>query len=216
MLTAVQRRWILLAWYVLLFSVPREGTWLAPIPGALIVGLGIAGVLAPAVSRMVAAHPAKGSRLALCAALAAVASLIFANAYFSMYASARNADAQLPPESVEALDWIRANTPEDARLVVLAGSGVREWAPRLARRTVLNQHFGAEWEPDEARLIDELEVMLRGCADLADVHAAVEQVMGHGEFYVLAEADRLRSGAGTPPVPLWTNDAFRVELASGR
>jgi hypothetical protein len=73
--------------------------------------------------------------------------LIFSTYQFGLQLS----NATLHPSDREAMSWVRANTPPDARFLVLTGTSsvacdsVSEWFPALTDRQSLYTVQGAEW-----------------------------------------------------------------------
>jgi hypothetical protein len=74
----------------------------------------------------------------------------------------------LTPAEVEAMEWIAAETPEDARFVVLSRNGWYadrdgEWFPALAERENVATVQGYEWVSGEFERRIELQVMAQSC-----------------------------------------------------
>jgi len=88
------------------------------------------------------------------------------------------------------MEWIRDNTPTDAKLVVLGDTYIREWAPHVSRRTVLNVFQGLEWQPKKQAEVLELNQALAGCEEWGCVSSQVAAAPGYDEVYVYVEIDQ--------------------------
>jgi hypothetical protein len=72
------------------------------------------------------------------------------------------------------MEWARANTPRDAKFIVMVNNNVLEWAPHLMQRTVLNEIFGTEFTAEKQRKITEFKRLLGGCRDFDCIQSALE------------------------------------------
>ncbi len=67
---------------------------------------------------------------------------------------------------IAAGEWVKLSTPPDSRLIVIFEREAKEWIPHITQRTVLNNKYGAEWEPAEHQDIIKLEDDLGDCSTL--------------------------------------------------
>ena len=211
-----RRQWALLVWFVVLFSIPREGRWLAAIPAALLAGIGIAAAFGPFLVRPGQSYLRKVGQVAI---VGGSALLLGMYVIFIPIVTIRDMVTVLyrgpSYDAVAGMEWAMENTPAESKFIVLAHEQVKEWTPQVARRTVLNITYGAEWEPEELKRINWLEVLLNACADFDCIQAAVTEMMGYDEVYLYAERgrlSRLRSGSRTKFELMWENS----EVAIGR
>lgn len=149
-------------WLVPMFALdPRSAPTPATIPLALLAGVGLTRVLLPALHRLnrfltpafsgaghvhglLAPSPAQNP-LAL-----AVLTVIAMYATNAALIGERPLLTELPVEQREAMQWVAANTPRDARFLVIttytwAEDKVSEWFPVLAQRESVVTVQGHEW-----------------------------------------------------------------------
>ena len=100
-------------------------------------------------------------------------------------------DEGVSSATIEAMEWGRDNTPEEGVFIVLSRPQVKEWAPHILRRAVLNMPFGSEWEPEERKRIARLEELLGHCLDFDCVYSSVVQTMKYDQVYMYVDRDRL-------------------------
>jgi hypothetical protein len=200
-LTLYRRKWFPFAWFIILRIIPREGYWMAAIPGSLLVGMAIAEFRSLIVNNFVTSCQ-KGPTRPL--ATAVVILLMCLNLFVTDARLIKGMidgtedigwqpaiGSQPSREALAAMNWLRDSTPVGSRFIVLARDQVREWVPHVAQRTVLNMPFGSEWEPDERRKIVRLEGLLKGCRDLRCVLSSVTEILGYQEVHVYIEKNRL-------------------------
>ncbi len=146
-----KRRWLLLAWLFLPFLIePRSAPTYAMIPLALLAGIGLADVILTGIARLGAGteNPLESR--------AGVIFLLFVGVYMfgqTMIFGSQAAGTALRPAAREAFAWIKANTPGDAKFVVLTGNTAGElfcdapveWFPALTDRVSLTTIQGREW-----------------------------------------------------------------------
>ena len=186
-----QRRGVL-AWTAILLLIPSEGRWLAAPAVSLLAGLGVAELLAPALMRSLR-RPVTPALLSAVGAVAGLLLVAFGvlGSVQAVRAKVNDKELMLSPGAIEALEWVSAQTPGDARLIVLSRPQVVEWTPHIARRTVLNMPFGAEWVPEQAAAVDEFKTLVDGCPDLGCVSAAVAHLFGYDDIYLNVDHDTL-------------------------
>ncbi len=218
---ALHRRWLVVAWFVIALLIPREGQWLAAVPGAVLAAVGFDRVILPAVGSLVdSAQLRLLTKRLLCGTLVVFAA---GNVLFLALLNVRQvvltaAERQLPATALPAINWIGQHTPAGANVVVLGRWAVAEWTPQIARRTVINMRFGSEWEPAEyARLADLRLVLDSPCPNFGAILSALETDTGLEAAYVLVERRRLpegcpQAGTGADFETLWQDDWMTVGL----
>jgi hypothetical protein len=217
-------RWGFVAWLVALASVPREGAWMSALPGAILAGIGgseLSHMVAKYLRNMRSHKSYKvvtvlGMSSFLCANIIAVPIWCILQL---VNTDLPNGEKQLQYGAMTAMDWARENTPVNARFVILSAGEVEEWFPQLARRTVINESYGTEWEPKKAAVIGELQNRLAACIDFDCISVSVKEVMGFEEVYLYVDAVQLsklrpaseRGAAGKSVFrPIWENSTGRI------
>ena len=216
--TWFRRSWALLAWFALLISIPREGTWMAAIPAAILAGVGWSQVLAPPLRQLVSEYSSSTWRFALVGGLALLLGWNLVPGLREeggrLLAGERDASHQVPAGGLSAMRWASEQTPERSRFVVLADEEEKEWFPHLARRTVINMPYGTEWDPTKAAKVNRLEGNLSKCGTTECV-ARLTLALGYEEVYLYIDRERavkLKIGQNRPPegsstfTVLWTTD----------
>jgi hypothetical protein len=156
----VAGRWPLAAWAVALRIIPREGWWMAAIPQALLIGLGSTEVFA---SRLVGLARRQRRRVEWVVLIVGLVALIIHPVY--RVVADKIADTDSYPEAVAAMEWVRANTPQDARLIVMVNDNALEWSPHVMQRTVLNVIFGTEFTAEKQRRVSQFKELVSKCED---------------------------------------------------
>lgn len=157
-------------WFFTLYLIPREGFWLSTIPLAIIIGLVIVEVIFPVLRR-------RGRRLNQRWVVAAsLALVIFIGVDLGLVLANKIADpdARIPDPTFDAFAWLQSNTPPDAKILISHDPNTVEWLPQIARRTVVNTIWGAEWRPDILDSTTKLDEELEVCEDNGCVVRAVD------------------------------------------
>ena len=187
----LRRQWALLAWFLVLLIIPREGDWLAAVPAALLAGIGATELLAPLLVGLGKSYLRKPEQMAVSAGFALLlTAYALANAVVPIHATVVS-ESGVSYEALDALRWAKENTPAESKFLVLSRSQVLEWAPHIARRTVLNTSYGAEWKPEEMRTISMLQEELWNCPTLDCIGRVVAEIEGYDEVYLYADRNQL-------------------------
>jgi len=99
----------------------------------------------------------------------------------AMYFDAQLAGTRVSPANREAFEWIKSNTPEQSRFLVLTGDneifcdGVSEWFPALARRVSVTTIQGNEWLTGKYADAASAQLMVQSCLSANDSLACVEK-----------------------------------------
>ncbi len=197
----------LLAWFTILYSIPREGGWMATVPISILAGIGIAEVLGEFVTKQ-RFNKAAYFLIWLCLAFYIVANPLREIKYFAKaYNRAEWANA------IAAMDWSREHLPPDSSIVVLSDGKMREWTPHRARRTVLNVDQGTEWVPAENEQIMELNGKLNRCTDLTCIANEIRPLANPQTTYLLLSKNNyghLYQASSTGAQPIWENSSIAI------
>jgi hypothetical protein len=162
-----QKRWILLLWIVVPFAVEvRNAAAIAAIPLSILAGVGFFQIVMPGITylekrtvrgRMAARSEAFGGPLSLddnfIFSLSAKILLSFLLVYSLLNAfaySLRLSTLRLTSDDISAMEWIRGNTPQDSRILIIGVGGefdmpLQEWMPALTGRINPAVVQGYEW-----------------------------------------------------------------------
>ncbi len=143
----VRRDYLLPLWMAIPFFIEgRSAAGPAAIPLAMLAALGLVEVILPALQPSLA-KDAEVSSTERNVFIYLVLYLIFSTFQFGLQLSA----ATLYPPDEEAMRWVRENTPDDSRFIVLTGAtsvscdSVMEWFPAISGRKSLFTVQGTEW-----------------------------------------------------------------------
>lgn len=182
-----RRRWWLVVWLGVWLTIPREGDWLAAIPGCILAGIGIRWLLSICIERW----PRRQWRFETFYPAVAVILLLMvfglSAALFEVQREVKRTRA--PAGFVEVLTRSSSTLPEDAKVITLVGD--EDWSPFLTKRDVLNMRFGAEWQPSEEGIITGFNDDVEGCLDLGCVYSLAWERFGYQELYFIATKERL-------------------------
>jgi hypothetical protein len=143
----IRRDYLLPLWMAIPFFVEgRSAAGPAAIPLAMLAALGLVEVVLPALQPS-PAREAEVSSAERNVFIYLILYLIFSTSQFDVNLSA----ATLYPPDNEAMRWVRQNTPEDSRFLVLTGTtsvscdSVLEWFPAISGRKSIYTVQGTEW-----------------------------------------------------------------------
>ena len=145
-------------YYVVIFFtlwlVPRLGSWLVAIPGALLAGYGIVYLVWPLFQKAFSTRkvnerpPLAPGILLLILTMAIIASPLLA-----IHDMLNQGELKFTPIEAVTLTHEQAAIPADAHVLIAGNGALREWAPALLEREVVNCEFGLEWKPDELQTV---------------------------------------------------------------
>ena len=169
MVAVRERKFMLVAWFLLIFVVQtRESAIVASIPFAMLVGLGIGHLVLPGLGRSGIDEIYKIHwRPTLSQVLFLVYVIVVG--LFSAYSVVGSMKA-ISQGDIEAMTWIKTNTPLSSRFLVILGEGsvdvnVSEWFPALTQRVSVNTREGMEWSAIEIGKTDPATfARLQSCA----------------------------------------------------
>jgi hypothetical protein len=155
-------------WVLALFLlVPREGRWLIAPGAAFLTLLAFQTLFERARSRL--PREAHAWALGVCALIILFGLFPYGTplrAAFGGYASFSQS-AVLREDAFAAFDWVRENTPDESRVLMITNDYTLEQAPHEMRRTVINVVWGTEFEPAKWRRISAVNKDLINCTGTA-------------------------------------------------
>ena len=163
----IRRDYLLPLWVVIPFLFAgRSATNLVILPLAMLAAVGLADVLLPAL-QLSGGNEAKESNR-----VSSIEQVILL--YFSLYLIFSSyqfgfqlSGSALRQSAFDAMHWVKQNTPEESRFVVLSGSAsvacdsVAEWFPAVSGRQSLFTVQGTEWTK-----ADEFKPFIREAVDM--------------------------------------------------
>ena len=185
----IRRDYLLPLWVVVPFLFAgRSATNLVIIPLAMLAAVGLVEVILPALQVSVKGDAEQSSRVTAVERNFLIYMMLFM--VFSAYQFGfQLTGAALPISDREAMDWVRQNTPNDSRFLVLSGAtsvacdSVAEWFPMLAERQSLYTIQGTEWTK-----ADGFKPFIREAVDLQlcsrETPDCVESLVTSGYEYV--------------------------------
>jgi hypothetical protein len=187
-----KRQWWLPIWFLALGNIPREGWWMASVPASILAGFGIGEFWQPFLT-----STSKGLSW-LERGLIYISLAIFIPAYLLLNVRGiitqelvRDYNRAQWSAAIEAMRWAKQNTPTDRRFLVLSAVQVREWAPQLMERTVLNVPQGAEWEPEKYQQIRAFEEQVNDCNDVTCFQGELESITDDPQITLFVEKSLL-------------------------
>jgi len=175
----IRKDYLLPLWVFLPFLFAgRSATNLVILPLAMLAAVGLADVLLPALQAS-GRNEAKGS-----GQVTSIEQVVLL--YFSLYMIFSSyqfgfqlSGSALRRSAYDAMNWVKQNTPEDSRFVVLSGSAsvacdsVAEWFPAISGRQSLFTVQGTEWTKADGfkpfiREVVELQMCSRNTPECVD------------------------------------------------
>ena len=169
-----------------LFSIPRENGWVTAFPAALLVAHGIADVLVPTIKSM-SVSTVRIRTGVMWAAFGLIGMSLILQAFELVNFQVRDENWSLKAAQVDELRRAREIIPSSAQVIVLGNGGLREWAPYLLQREVLNTEFGLEWQPAEYRQIFLANKALDEAENWQNVAGAVRALTNQRQVYVILD-----------------------------
>jgi len=147
----IRREYLLPLWMIFPFLLAgRSATGLAVIPLAMLAAVGLGDVLLPALQTSVKGDAEREGQIRPIernVMLYLILYLVFSAYQFGFQFSS----ASLNKSDLDAMDWVKMNTAEESRFLVLTGTtsvacdSVSEWFPALADRQSILTIQGYEW-----------------------------------------------------------------------
>ncbi|MFC1872246.1 hypothetical protein ACFLYV_00785 [Chloroflexota bacterium] len=150
----IKKDFLLPIWFVVVLILGGvEIGYINPIPGALLITLGLLKVVIPSFKKGISGIN-NGTRLLTTAFIMLVILHGVGTAYMTAINIYQSKMFCVPMGEIEAMEFIKQNTTEDSVFFSIPGencmdwNGSVEWFPAIAHRTVLNAAFGSEWSGD--------------------------------------------------------------------
>ena len=207
----VRRRWWMALWLLVWLIIPREGGWMAAIPGSILAGVGIRWVLCIWLKKLSADGRRKEAVVLATAGMVCFVTLGLAGAGYMV---AQQVDREYAPEGFgDVLARTSSTLPEEAKVITLMGG--EDWSPFLIQRDVLNMKYGAEWQPGEEEIIESFEDALEECRNLGCVYSLAVDRFGYRELYFIARDEMLLDLCGIETVADECQDVEIVDSGDG-
>ena len=192
------------AFQVLIFFavwlIPREGCWLVAIPAAWLAASGIVHLVWPLLQKAFSTSGANNKPPLAPGVLALILGLLIVDGSVNTLHDLQNQpELEISAAATETLRRERQIIPPDAHVLITGNAALREWAPALLEREVLNCEFGLEWQPEELRQV----YLINDAIDANDLTAAMAVVHGYSgdsRLWLIGDPDqvaKLAADAGT-------------------
>ena len=205
----IKRRWWMAVWFAGLLVIPREGSWMAAIPGCLLAGIGINWLISMWFGRLLK----DGRRVEAFGVAAALVVLAAVGINEARDVGIREASRQRAPVAfVDVLNRSASTLPRNAKVITLVEE---DWSPLLLRRDVLNMIYGSEWQPGEREAIKAFRAELNECDNFECVRSLAHKKFGYRDMYFVATDDRVAELCGEPTVDGQCSDVEVIESGEG-
>ena len=167
--SVVRGNWLLPTWWAMTVVMgTRAFPTLAAIPTAMMAAIAVRHVMAPALIHAGGVVATTRRRQAALAVVGGAALVFLVVASLEDQTGDQRYLRALTPAEVEAMAWIAAETPEEARFLVVSRNGWYadrdgEWFPALAQRDNVATVQGYEWVAGEFDRRANLQVMAQSC-----------------------------------------------------
>ena len=177
--------------FLSVWLIPREGSWLVAIPAAWLAALGIVHLVWPLLQNAFSTSGAN-TRPPLAPGLLALilVLLIVAGSVNSLNDLKNQAELQISTAAVETLRHERQNIPTGEHVIVAGNGALREWAPALLEREVLNCEFGLEWQPAELQQVYLINDAI-DANDLVTAMIVVRAYSGDSRLWLIGDPDQV-------------------------
>jgi hypothetical protein len=216
----IRRDYLLPLWMAIPFlAAGRSATNLAVVPLAMLAALGLAEVVLPALQ-------ASGGREAgQSVQVSSVERNVFLYLLLYMIFSAYQFGFQLSGAALskperDAMLWVKENTPEDARFLVLSGANsaacdaTSEWFPALTGRRSLFTIQGAEWiKGDGFKPFIREAIALQSCA--GEDPSCIDRLLDVSVYDYVYLSKVLRAENCAPLAPARTFAYFAERVRTG-
>lgn len=171
--------------------IPREGCWLVAIPAAWLAASGIVHLVWPLLQKAFSTRGANNRPPLAPGVLALIlVLLIVAGAMNTLHDLQNQPELQISAAATETLRQKHQRIPADAHVLIAGNGALREWAPALLEREVLNCEFGLEWQPDELKQVYLINEAL-DANDLAKAMAVVQGYSGDSRLWLIGDPDQV-------------------------
>ena len=120
-----------------------------------------------------------------------------------------NENWKLESTQIDVLRQAREIIPSSAQVIVLGNGGLREWAPFLLQREVLNTEFGLEWQPAEYRQIISANQVLDEAESWEKISEAARSLTNEKVIYVILDPKHL-----IPKLEVENHGPFLIKMNS--
>jgi hypothetical protein len=182
-------------YYVVIFFtlwlVPRLGSWLVAIPGALLAGFGLVYLVWPLFQKTFSSQKVnERPPLAPGVFLLILVMLLIASPLLAVHDMLNRVEVKFTPVEAVTLYQEQAAIPENAHVLIAGNGALREWAPALLEREVLNCQFGLEWKPADLEKVYLINEALDG-DDLAKAMAIIHAYTGDTMVWLVGDPSQV-------------------------
>jgi len=179
---------------VIFFSVwlvPRVGSWVVAIPAAGLAALGIVHLVWPLLQKAFSIRGANNRPPLAPGILALILVLLsVAGAVNTVVDLQNQPELVISAAATQTLQQERQMIPANAHVLIAGNGALREWAPALLEREVLNCEFGLEWQPDELKTVNLINAALYA-NDLATAMTIVRDYSGDTRLWLIGDPDHI-------------------------
>jgi hypothetical protein len=179
---------------VIFFSVwliPRVGCWLVAIPAAWLAASGIVHLVWPLLQKAFSNKGANNRPPLAPGVLALILVLLsVTGGVFTIHDLLNQPELLISAAAAETLQHERQMIPADAHVLIAGNGALREWAPALLEREVLNCEFGLEWQPDELQQVYLINDAL-DANDLLTAMAVVRDYSRDTRLWLIGDPDQV-------------------------
>jgi len=211
-----QRKPFLPLLFFALALIPRESVWLTALVTPLFASAGLVKVALPLLETGFKKLPNKKVRLRFFTGIALLAfASIAINTTLATQTLIDDESWQISAAQIGELERLRKSIPPDAQVLIVGNGALREWAPQILQREVINTIWGLEWQPSEFIQVMTINKALDETQNWDEALNAVRAYTASGQIYILTDRENmLRLDA--PAAGLITETPhFRLEKLNG-
>jgi hypothetical protein len=187
-----------------LWLVPRLGSWLVAIPGALLAGFGLVYLVWPLFQKAFSSRKVnERPPLVPGVLLLVLVMVLIASPLLAVHDMLNRVEMKFTPVEAVTLYQERAAIPENAHVLIAGNGALHEWAPALLEREVLNCQFGLEWKPADLQKVYLINDALDG-GDLAKAMAIIYAYTGDTTVWLVGDPNQVANlaEAAIPPLEI--------------
>ena len=182
-----------------LWLVPRLGSWLVAIPAALLAALAIVHLVWPLFQKAFSTRDAKDHPPLAPGILGLILLLvILAYPLIAVHDLLNQTELKFTAAEAVTLRQVQTIIPADAQVLIAGNGALREWAPALLEREVLNCEFGLEWKPEVLKKVNLINDAL-DANDLSKAMTIIHSYSGNTRLWLVGDPGqiaRLAANAG--------------------
>jgi len=179
------------ALFIGVWLIPREGSWLVAIPASWLAASGIVHLVWPLIQKPFLTRSAN-KRPPLAPGLLALILVLLSmgSAINALYDLQNQPELFISAAMVETLRLEQQIIPANAHVLIAGNGALREWAPALLEREVLNCEFGLEWQPDELKQVYLINDAINA-NNLPAAMAVIQGYSGDSRLWLIGDPDQV-------------------------